>query len=103
MFPCLRRYEQLLQPIWDEAERLVREAVFPLRELPPPGRVVVAGGLARLPRMASAVARALEAARAERTGAAPAATAPALTPAADPETLAAVGAAVLGVLEAQRS
>ena len=73
------RYEQVLQPVWDALEQLVRDAA---QRAGPVERVVVVGGLARMPRVLAAVERA--------TAAAPATS-------SAPEELAVTGATVAGV------
>ena len=78
----------MLQPLWDEAERLVRAAMIQGDATRP--IAVVAGGLGRMPRLVTAVEQALAA---ESTAARDAPGAP--------EELVAVGTAVLAYLQTQ--
>jgi molecular chaperone DnaK len=80
------RYEQLLQPVWDDLERVTRTTVadHAADVALMADRVVLAGGLARVPRVSLAVA----------CGAG----LPQVAVVAAPEELAVVGVAVLGYL-----
>ena len=82
----------MLQPLWDEAERLVRAAMIEGDATRP--IAVVAGGLGRMPRLVAAVEQVLA------TAAAAAATSTRDAPGA-PEELIAVGTAVLAYLQTQ--